>query len=229
MSTQTLNRKDLKRIMFNAWSVRRLQAGKKTQTRRVIKLPDWCTKEEVELTEIDGVWQWIPDEEKHSEKVTRYVEREPKYQPSQTYLVAEPLERIKTDGWSSAAQYEADEALVRNEYPNDNVPSAWRWERDFLPSIFCPKWACRYTVTITDVRVERLQEISEEDVAAEGLPPGEDTMDMIGDMTGEVPLRKQRGTIYYHAFAALWDSIHGEGAWDENPWLWVYEFDFEAL
>ncbi len=81
------------------------------------------------------------------------------------------------------------------------------------PSIHMPRWASRITLEITDIRVERLQEISYADAMAEGvpfteLPPGQGRPD---------PLHRAK-------FADLWESINGPGSWEANPWVWVIEF-----
>jgi hypothetical protein len=71
-----------------------------------------------------------------------------------------------------------------------------------------PRWASRLTLTVTDVRVERLQDCSEADAFAEGVSASE----------------------YWPATMAyrdLWDSINGLGAWDENPWVAAYTFTVE--
>lgn len=78
------------------------------------------------------------------------------------------------------------------------------------PSIFMPRNLSRITLEITNVRVERLQDISEADAISEGVVPG-----------GRFPMCA-RGV-----YADLWDSINGEGSWDKNPWVWVIEFRHE--
>ena len=72
-------------------------------------------------------------------------------------------------------------------------------------SMLMPYPASRYTGLITDVRVERLCSITKEDALAEGVIPQEYTT--------------ARGM-----FGSLWQSIHGPGSWEENPWVWVYTF-----
>lgn len=87
-----------------------------------------------------------------------------------------------------------------------------RWR----PSIHMPRWASRLTLEVLDVRVERLQSITEEDAAAEGMD---------GDCPiGHIPAY-QKGPLAYH-FAQSWDAIYGKGphAWDANPWVWRVEF-----
>ena len=76
--------------------------------------------------------------------------------------------------------------------------------------LFMPRWASRITLEITGLRVERLQDITEEDAVTEGLPPRE--------QTGFDTARYR-----YHI---LWDSLNAKRgyAWDSNPWVWVIEF-----
>lgn len=87
----------------------------------------------------------------------------------------------------------------------DNPP--WR------PSIHMPRWASRLTLTVTDVRVQRLQEISDEDAFAEGaMRWGAD-----GPNAGcHYAVRDD--------FARLWNSLHGPDAWDANPWVVALTF-----
>lgn len=71
-----------------------------------------------------------------------------------------------------------------------------------------PQCLSRITLEITKVRVERLQEISNNDCEAEGL-------------NRDGPL--ESGNLRPE-FAELWDSLHSKGAWEQNPWVWVIEF-----
>ena len=98
----------------------------------------------------------------------------------------------------------------------DEIEQARRaFKKKTVPSIHMPRWASRINLEITGIRVERLNDISEEDSIAEGIGGvnGE-----LCDVTGIVaPTHKDR-------FKNLWESINGAGSWDENPWLWVIEF-----
>ncbi|MFG1205625.1 hypothetical protein [Xanthobacter flavus] len=86
-----------------------------------------------------------------------------------------------------------------------------------------PKWASRITLYVTDVRVERLQDISEEDARAEGAYVGKASGRVADDhMTMAVA-----GIWFSTArtwYADLWDRINGPGAWDANPWVAAYTF-----
>ena len=94
-------------------------------------------------------------------------------------------------------QYAADD-----QYP---APERWR------PSIHMPRAASRITLEVVSVRVERLNDISEEDAIAEGCPYGVGGW-MVDPAVGD----KQ--------FPTLWERINGPGSWDANPWVWVVEF-----
>jgi hypothetical protein len=84
------------------------------------------------------------------------------------------------------------------------------------PSIHMPRWACRILLEITEVRVERLQDISEEQAMVEGVHK-QPTTDWYS-----VPGIDGVGTTPRSAFANLWNSTGGD--WDANPWVWVVEF-----
>lgn len=99
--------------------------------------------------------------------------------------------------------------------------------RDFnwRPSIHMPRWASRITLEITGVRVERVQEISEEDAAAEGAFTLDERLKQDAARTCLAEGRESCGPRDY--FRELWGSINGERpgcSWDANPWVWVIEF-----
>ena len=118
-------------------------------------------------------------------------------------------------------RYRAD-----GEYQNER--GTWRWR----PSINMPRWASRITLEITNVRVERLQDISEADAVAEGVRPGDGKWHALDD--GEAvfldefgwfaPERYTRHNAPRHAFREAWGIINGPESWAANPWVWVIEF-----
>lgn len=115
--------------------------------------------------------------------------------------------------------------------------SPMKWK----PSIFMPKWASRITLRVTAVRVERLQDISEEDAVAEGLEYREEiTHDDThiayfknylqptykADLDGEViDVANEIEDDPIESYKTLWQSINGKESWDQNPWVWVIEFE----
>ena len=119
------------------------------------------------------------------------------------------------DKFESPAYCEyASDGGPRPEYvdADDNTRHGWR------PAIHMPRWASRLTLEIIGVRVERLNSISQEDAQAEGM-----------ELTGWRPTYSDPdsgGEVWtpYDNFAQLWESIYGEESWKANPWVWVIEF-----
>ena len=93
-----------------------------------------------------------------------------------------------------------------------------RW----TPAIHMPRWASRITLEIKDVRVERLQDISESDAIAEGIHR---CLDGLWSGGAWKHLREpNRYADPCNAYCDLWESINGDGSWDANPWVWVVCF-----
>lgn len=85
------------------------------------------------------------------------------------------------------------------------------WDSRKRSPLHMPRWASRLTLEITDIRVERLQGISEADAEAEGAEPV-----LVPPDGGSCP--------HIEGFERLWESINGAGSWDANPWVWVIGF-----
>jgi hypothetical protein len=98
-----------------------------------------------------------------------------------------------------------------------------------IPSIHMPRNCSRITLEVTGVRVERLNDCSEEDALAEGVfKPGPSGRLPIGQCVERVSdgievVYMQRG-MAVDEYRHLWDQINGAGAWEANPWVWVVEF-----
>ncbi len=114
-------------------------------------------------------------------------------------------------------QYDADATqadLVNAK--RDLLPLGWKHH----PSIFMAKRFSRITLEITNIRVERVQEITEEDAIKEGIIKKEGYGDA-GLLTGYFPGNCEEARI---AFGVLWDSIYGKEIWERNDWVWAIEF-----
>jgi len=104
--------------------------------------------------------------------------------------------------------------------PHEQMPRGpWKWR----PSIHMPRWASRIMLEVTGVRVERLQDITEEDAKAEGITE----MPLQGGLPGawwtaQGCWANARDPV--RAYRLLWESINGAGSWDLNPLVWVVEF-----
>jgi hypothetical protein len=110
-------------------------------------------------------------------------------------------------------EYKADRSL--SDFDGYDNPAGGRWR----PSIHMPRWASRITLEITDVRVERLQDISEADAVAEGCKPIRPELMLDG-----LIVRPGRSAV--EEFRLVWEQIHGHGggSWEKNPWVWVIGF-----
>lgn len=118
--------------------------------------------------------------------------------------------------------YRSDGRLAyrANESP-ELIP--WPWKPARLGAMYCPRWASRDMIRITDVRAQRLQEISEEDAIAEGCKPGyilASPTVLHKGLAGysETPMDYRGG------YQSLWDRINGRGSWARNDHVFAYTF-----
>lgn len=126
---------------------------------------------------------------------------------------AEPAQSCvtDTDGDPRYVQYLATQ-------PDTEVARAYGLK--ITPLIYMPRWASRITLEVTDIRVERLQAISEEDAKAEGIwKYGDETCWKIYTPTTSFGTSDPR-----RSFESLWTSINGADSWGLNPWVWVVSF-----
>ena len=204
-------------------------SGRKTQTRRI----ESCLK---------GLGSVLPKETEHP--------CEPKYKIGSAYYVKEALERWG-DGTNHAqpqARYKSDGLLVkgidgfgfRAWTRDDGTP----WKPRVIPAIYMPKSAARTFIEITDVRCERLHDITIEDIKAEGVKCVEGSpclgcskpliyrqfvdesmleCETAGCEYGFVQVNEQDDGLGLR-WRKLWDQCNGKGAWKLNPWVFAYEF-----
>ncbi|KNY21735.1 hypothetical protein [Methylobacterium sp. ARG-1] len=206
-------------ILFSAPMVQALLAGRKTQTRRILKLPKWAS---TDPSHIEFGASGAP------EVICRDT----------GCLVTLPLPYAGGDRLWVKETWRAsygldwhDEALGRAPKPSDiPVGSVLEYLADgerelggkIRPSLFMPRWASRLTLLVTEVRLERLNAMSAADAIAEGIQdlrtPEHSDFGIPGLVNAQHPVR---------AFWLLWDFINGEGAWLANPW--VVAISFEVL
>lgn len=216
-----------KPILFSAPMVQAILEGRKTQTRRAIKSLEY--------------FGGLGDENDPSCYGRAYVN-------GYSFLVNEtqdpnnnqipcPYGQIGDELWVRETwqgfrqtNYEYDEweemesPKDRHEYiytpvyraDGKNHPEKWQ------PSIFMPREYSRIQLSITDVRVERLNDISDDDAMWEGA-------DVWAENPDNRPVSPNGCIDKYNnckqAFEALWESINGAGSWDQNPWVWVVDFE----
>lgn len=206
---------------FNGDMIRALIEGRKTQTRHPIKLQTGDTLDEHALK--GAIQEWRPVYDDLAKKVVAHeaaLIHCPYGRPGDLIWVRESFADLRGTG------IEGTDPCVRNDaaYSADVKPGSASDEVriDFgitwKPSIHMLRWASRLTLRITDVRVERIRDISGVDAKAEGVD--------IADPES-IPVRTDRMNAYGHAFALLWDSINAKRGyrWDTNPWVWAITFE----
>jgi hypothetical protein len=213
---------NFKPILFSTPMVQAILRGEKTQTRRIIKPQPTA---EV-FSAIIGGYDNIP-------KMARFwTKREPN----------NPLiEDIKL-------KYNVGDILwVRETWhpKRHNMPTGWKYEykatakedgnptdEPWKPSIFMPKEACRIFLKLTKIRIERLNDITEDDAIAEGIERWTEERMKSKPTHYKVYFQncKAEDLCSYtscpiDSYETLWQKINGEKSWEENPFVWVYEFE----
>lgn len=225
-------------IIFRGEMVRAILAGRKTQTRRIVR-----PQPAANLGELPGpAWNsgFVDVACPHGRPGDRLWVRE-------TWAKCDQMIGFRTtesDEGEDVA-FAADKTALMWCMDGRRVAAdtySWNWGKlRWRPSIHMPRWASRLTLEITDVRVERLQEISEKDAQAEGAGIDWERVDSgrsvaesdypcvacSGDPRGIAELCHPigRGKPWRCVFANLWDAINGKRApWAENPWIWAMTF-----
>ncbi|MGX5036208.1 hypothetical protein ACWKX2_11275 [Enterobacter hormaechei] len=197
-------------MIFNGEMVRAILDGRKTQTRRVMKVqPSDGFHPTHNGYDLDLNAHWY---------TPGVVDKNGYLQPAKkdVFGVAD-----ENEGYACPFGAVGDRIWVRETFspvPDHEEPagcSAILYAADgngpygkWVPSIHMPRWASRITLEITGVRVERLNSISDSDASKEGC--------CIADM--------ESGDCLSDVFARLWTSIYGDESWKVNPWVWVIEF-----
>ena len=185
-------------IIFQGWGIEAIGKGVKTQTRRVANKRLWPLFENSALVNGKVALHMLGcDIPCPHGVVGDLLYCRETWKPTRSSITQR-----------SYVRYRADDS--RREVYHDlweNVSAYDRWR----PSIHMPKWAVRHWLRITDVRAERVQDISEEDAKAEGCV----------DRGYDIDMESAR----YH-FSQLWDSIYAKRGlgWDVNPWVFVLSF-----
>jgi hypothetical protein len=212
-------------ILFSAEMVRAILEGRKTQTRRKVKPQPPAEAESVcrqlyseEAPEFDGAWTWWAG--KPQKPITRPLFC--RYgAPGDLLWVRETWGAVwPADDPVPLRQCEIE---YRADLPPGCTDRPGEWPADegsgpevpkWRPSIHMPRWASRITLRIKDIRVERLQDISEDDARAEGVTPLDYAAHHVAAGCGA-----------RIAFEQLWNKINSPGAWEANPWVWVVSFE----
>ena len=242
-------------MIFNAEMVRAILDGRKTQTRREVKLNldiarlattyDWATS--LAANHYQGLTEeQIQQKAESLRGVIHPVILDngqmvsiicPHGKPGDRIWVREtfcPVDDTQYGGekwvdYRATPRYEASHPAGWDSAPNDAEALKWR------PSIHMPRWASRILLEITDVRVERLNAISEEDAQREGVHTEVWDQTVVARnyaardeffqfWSEDMPHYVEMNQLYRSSFRSLWESIYGAENWQANPWVWVIEF-----
>lgn len=208
-------------VIFNSEMVCAILDGRKTQTRRVIAnvSPDNCIPLQKPTKTKDGIYTHVMDAPGHG--LCPFGRVGDRMWVRETFAILGnedgcPIDwdgnLIKGDEKHAARIYKASCWQEPGNYGLWSIPDRdTQYEGAWRPSIHMPRWASRMTLEITAVRVERLNDISEEDARAEGVAPSQHII-------------TPPEALYRVGFLNLWQSIYGEESWSANPWVWVIEF-----
>ena len=209
-----------KPILFSAPMIRALLDGRKTQTRRELKLRGHKSFSEFGPSTTQGYdWHFRrPD--------AAWCDHRADDLPLH-FVIGDRLYVRETFAyWPLVGEHAPIDGCTYRATDDED------WEGrmfDWIPSIHMPRWASRLTLTVTDVRVQRLQDISEADALAEGrgvCPScGDSGWINSGPDGGWQCNAYQCGDSDKDWFADLWNSINGPDAWAANPWVVALTFD----
>ena len=187
----------MKPIIFSTLMVQAILDGRKTQTRRVIKIDDTPENWKISIAGTSIV------------RAEPYDVKLPRYAAGDILWVRETWSIHECVKCQAGIPALGGECKCEYVYRTNYGATDFRWK----PSIHMPREAARIFLRVTNVRVERLQDITEEDTIAEGMSK---------TLVDGVVFISAKGN--FHVF---WDSLNikrGYG-WDTNPWVWVIEFE----
>lgn len=225
-------------ILFKGRLVQAILAGKKSQTRRIVKpQPEAVPDDKRDAIRSD--WWWssarhqsmilLPEEQAVMESVCPYGQPGDRLWVRESAALYIPttgdtvpfkgngdLARPEGPGLDGCGQTASSDYVIlyRAGYrdPRLTATEPARW----CPSIHMPRWASRLTLEVAGVRVERIQSISEADILAEGCDVPTAAA-LTGTPWSDIP------TLWY-AWRAVWCHVNGQASWDANPWVWAITF-----
>lgn len=193
-------------ILFSGPMIRALLAGTKTQTRRVVKPTSGPHNIEQVISTPDSLAAFVRHRCPYGKTGDRMWVREAWKVSAHQHGYDNGTQEsgsIDFEEGVAVVQYRSDGALKTfDDLDAADDEQASRAIAKWRPSIHMPRWASRILLEIVSVRVERLQDISDEDAVAEGMP--------IDDA--------------WYDYMRLWERLNGASSWAANPWVWVVEF-----
>jgi|SRR5476651_2803927 len=235
-------------IIFSPPMVRAILTGKKTVTRRIVKFP----VRKQSAAEMDSM-AYAPSNEHYADVALDPSDTRPRESAGFIHQGSEQLcpygqtgdrlwlkepyyaygcwesrvdEKTRREGWHFLDLTQQRGYSYQFSRPDDyssrtrEDPNPTWWLR---PSLFMPRRASRLEVEVTDVSIERLRDISDEQARAEGFSPMYDGIHTYFVNHLAYPNTGMSITAVI-AFAVYWQSLNGADSWDENPWVWVVSF-----
>ncbi|ASY68853.1 hypothetical protein [Sinorhizobium fredii] len=229
-------------FLFSGPMVRALLDGRKTQTRRILTPHNtlfdgraWSKLTKAQQWDWPKAWvdggpspagnpgpylklPWLSGAADPFEHTIHRIY--PKVQPGDRIWVKETWAKV---GDNDDDIHACPDLCRHAYYRADSVlPEALKWR----PSIFMQRWSSRITLPVTSVKIEHLQDISEEDAIAEGIarnPHGN------GDQWLDYPAGSSAAGWLdpRQSYRSLWQHINGPASWEENPWVLAYSFDVQ--
>lgn len=216
-------------IIFSGPMVQALLAGRKSQTRRVLK-PQPVGRPELHepMSDEDPYWAVFDADEIATRVRVPFAVGDRLYVREAHYLSDTGDYEIAVCAEDADAVREHFD-LINGIAAQHNLAETWRAPHLKLrPSIHMPRWASRLTLLVTGVQVMRLQDISEADAVSEGITALPNSN---GPNFYTREIWRHGGCIASHntptalgCFRGLWEDIHGQEAWGENPWVVAVTF-----
>ncbi|EOY3723703.1 hypothetical protein ACP4JD_004999 [Klebsiella michiganensis] len=199
-------------MIFNAEMVRAILDGRKTQTRRPVKFPVHDKNLGCELAGNELAGELSAGNYLNS----AFGKPGDRIWVRETFRVHSRATDVATLVYKASVRNSWTEQTHRVPVSVCNKPAT---PEKWTPSLHMPRWASRILLEITGVRVERLNAISEENAASEG----------VAQFRGGFWKHYQPGWTQHQlsargSFVTLWKSIYDEESWQSNPWVWVIEF-----
>ena len=214
-------------ILFNTEMVKAILDGKKTVTRRICKDGNDCTVPDMEFYDADKRTYAVHNyaDAGHTQKLS-VAERKCPICPRDVLYVWETWHKYtKRVGKGENCHIEEFYGYKASIANSEDANEPWK------PSIHMPKEAARIWLKVADVRVERLQDMSEGDAFAEGVSPWDDRCYARNGWKPTLYDPDSGGSCCpLHAFEDIWNSTIKKSdldryGWDANPWVWVIEFE----
>lgn len=209
-------------ILFSGEMVKAILEVRKTQMRRVVKpVRGFEHHDIIKIGMPHSAYPWAIWRHNAQTERVGVMQHCPYGQPGDRLWVREAANLAFIDGNKIGIHYRVEPE--REFIFNRGGSSPYKFIK-WTPSIFMPRWASRITLEITKVRVERIQDISRNDIRNEGAYPC--CVYCMGRGDQECDLSDSCSDDYSYVWRGIWDSINAKRGfgWDANPWVWVVEF-----